>query len=78
MLVRNGDDNLEVAPSNIWWLKKDLTNGDGGGPLWKSDFVNQLGAVSTKAIDWAKDEYTHDYECVNVKLAWCGDGKVQK
>ena len=78
MPVRNGADNLEISPSNIWWLKSNVSNGDGGGPLWKSDFVNQLGAVSTKAIDWAKDEYTHDYECVNVKLAWCGDGKVQK
>ena len=78
MPVRNGDDNLEVAPSNIWWLKKDLTNGDGGGPLWKSDFVNQLNSVSTKAIEWSNNEYTHDYECVNVKLAWCGDGKVQQ
>ena len=78
MPVRNGADNLEISPSNIWWLKSNLSNGDGGGPLWKSDFVNQLGAVSTKAIDWAKEEYTHDYECVNVKLAWCGDGKVQK
>ena len=78
MSVRNGDDNLEVAPSNIWWLKKDLTNGDGGGPLWKSDFVNQLNSVSTKAIEWSNNEYTHDYECVNVKLAWCGDGKVQQ
>ena len=78
MPVRNGDDNLEVVPSNIWWLKKDLTNGDGGGPLWKSDFVNQLNSVSTKAIEWSNNEYTHDYECVNVKLAWCGDGKVQQ
>ena len=78
MPVRNGADNLEVAPSNIWWLKKDLTNGDGGGPLWKSDFVNQLNSVSTKAIEWSNNEYTHDYECVNVKLAWCGDGKVQQ
>ena len=78
MPVRNGNDNLEVAPSNIWWLKKDLTNGDGGGPLWKSDFVNQLNSVSTKAIEWSNNEYTHDYECVNVKLAWCGDGKVQQ
>lgn len=78
MPVRNGDDNLEIAPSNVWWLKNNIANGDGGGPLWKSDFINQLNSVSTKSIQWSDKEYTHDYECVNIKLAWCGDGKVQQ
>jgi hypothetical protein len=73
MPVRNGADNAGVALSNIWWLRNNVSQGDGGGPLWNSDFVNQVNPISTRAIQWANYEYTHPYECVNVNLAWCGD-----
>ena len=70
-------DNSWITSSGLWWLKADVSEWDWGGPIWKSDYVNQASSVTTKSIKWSETEYEHDYECMNIQVAWCGDGIVQ-
>ena len=77
MKVSWRSDMSASQTSSFWWIKWNPSNDNWLWPTWSKDYVNQESSVSTKWIQWSSTEYEHDYECFNMELAWCWDGKVQ-
>ncbi len=70
-------DNSWITSSDLWRVKNNASSWDDWWPKWKNDYVNQSSSVITNSIKWNSEEKSHDYECMNLKLAWCWDGIVQ-